>query len=241
MLIIDSGIGGLSVLNNIKKNFPNINYIYMLDNEGFPYGKKKKKFLIERSIKIINIIKEIYPIKMVIIACNTISTISLPILRKTFNIPIIGILPIFKPAIEITKNKTIGLIATRATVNSSYIKKNIYKYSFQKTIKVIATNELAIIAEKKFRKIFISNVKLREIFQSWTVLSRQPDTIILGCTHFSFLKKEIQKIFYKPINFIDSGETIVNKIKKYSYQKKKKKIFFYALNTKKKYNNYYFF
>jgi glutamate racemase len=223
VLIIDSGIGGLSILDNIKKKFPHINYIYMLDNEAFPYGKKKEKFLIERSIKIINAIKKIYPIKMVIIACNTASTISLPTLKKTFSIPIIGVLPVFKPAIKITKNKIIGLIATRSTINSLYIKKTIYKYSLENTIKIIATNELAVIAEKKVRKLSISNIKLKKIFQSWIILSIKPDTIILGCTHFSFLKKEIQQIFHKPINFIDPGDTIVNKIEKYFYQKKIKK------------------
>lgn len=241
MLIIDSGIGGLSILNNIKKNFPNINYIYMLDNEAFPYGEKKEKFIVERSIKIINTIKKIYPIKKVIIACNTASTISLPILRKNFNIPIIGVLPILKPAIEIKKNKIVGLIATQATVNSSYIKKIIYKYSLKNTIKIIATNELAIIAEKKVRKLSVSNTKLKKIFQSWIALSIQPDTIILGCTHFSFLKQEIQEMFYKPINFIDSGDAIIKGIKKYFYQENIKKNVFLCSKYNKKIKQLLFF
>jgi glutamate racemase len=235
VLIIDSGIGGLSILNDIKKNFPNIHYIYMLDNEAFPYGKKNERFLIERSISIIYKVQKLYPINIVIIACNTISTVSLPILKKIFNIPIIGTLPMLKPAIEKTKNKIIGLIGTNVTINSLYIKKIIHQYSLKSSIKIIATNKLAEIAEKKIRNLPISNIALEKIFKSWIILPLKPDTIILGCTHFSFLKKEIQKIFYKKhIYFITSEETIINKIKKYYSQEKiKENIFLYSKKNKK--------
>lgn len=241
MLIIDSGIGGLSILNSIRNNFPNIHYIYMMDNEAFPYGEKKEKFILERIIKIINTIKKFYPIGIVIIACNTASTVSLHILKKKFNIPIIGVLPILQPAIKTTKNNIIGLIATKATINSFYIKKIINKHSFQSNIKIIDTNELAKIAEKKFRKLSIDNKKLKKIFQSWTILSPKPDTIILGCTHFSFLKKEIQKIFCNPIKFIDAGENIFNNIKKYYYQEKIKKNIFLCSKYNQKVKELLFF
>ncbi|QCI19067.1 glutamate racemase [Buchnera aphidicola] len=233
MLIFDSGIGGISILENIKKNIPNINYIYLLDNEAFPYGEKRESFIIERSIKIINTIKKLYPITMVIVACNTASTISLDILKKYFDIPIIGVLPLLDETMRITKNSKIGFIATKATVNSSYVQKRISKNIHNKNIKIIATNKLAKIAEKKIRKQFISYIKLRKIFNRWLLLSVQPDTIYLGCTHFSFLKKEIQNIFHKPIIFLDSHKIVVKKIKKYFLNKKnnqniKKNIFLYS-------------
>ncbi|CAL4325911.1 glutamate racemase [Buchnera aphidicola] len=234
MLIIDSGIGGLSVLNNIKKELPNIHYIYMLDNEAFPYGKKRDNFIIKRMIKIINIIKKNYPIKIVILGCNTASTISLSILRKFFNIPIIGVLPTLNTAIKTTKNKIIGLIATEGTINSTYIKKMIYQSSFRYNIKIIATNELAKIAEKKIRKLSISNAKLKKIFNPWILLPIPPDTIILGCTHFSFLKIEIKKNFYNQINFIDPGEIITNELKKtFCSEKIKKNILLCSKYNKK--------
>lgn len=237
MLIFDSGIGGISILENIKKNLPNINYIYLLDNEGFPYGEKKESFIIERSIKIINTIKTIYPIKLVVVACNTASTISLSILKKTFNIPIIGVLPSLDKAIKITKNNKIGFIATKATIQSLYIKKIIYKHIHRKNIQIIATNKLAKIAEKKIRKLSISNLELKKIFNSWITLSVQPDTIYLGCTHFLFLKNEIQNIFYKPINFLDTHESVTEIVKQYFIKNKtkqniKENIFLYSQYNK---------
>lgn len=219
MLIFDSGIGGLSILNSIKKILPKINYIYVLDNQAFPYGKKKEFFIIERSVKIINTIKKNYPITIVLIACNTASTIGLSILKKTFNFPVIGIFPEIKTAEKITKNKIIGLIATKATINSFYIKNKIYKISSENTIKIIATNRLAEIAENKIKKILTSNIELKKIFQPWTTLLVPPDTIILGCTHFLLLKKEIKKILYQATYFIDSRKTIKYIIKKH-FEKK---------------------
>ncbi len=216
MLIFDSGIGGLSILNNIKKILPNINYIYILDNQAFPYGNKTEFFIIERTIKIINIVKKNYPITIAVIACNTASTISLSILKKTFHFPIIGVFPEIKSAEKITRNKVIGLIATKATINSHYIKTIIHKKNSDSILEIIPTNKLALIAEKKIRGYSVKMVELKNIFQSWNNLLVQPDTIILGCTHFSLLKEEIKKILRnRPIFFVDSRKIITSQIKKY--------------------------
>ncbi|AWH90268.1 glutamate racemase [Buchnera aphidicola (Melanaphis sacchari)] len=238
MLIFDSGIGGLSILNIIKKEIPEINYIYVFDNEAFPYGKKKKQFLIKRSIKIIKKIKEKYPIKIVIIGCNTVSTTSLEILKNIFHIPIIGILPSLKHASNITKNKHIGLIATHATINSAYVKKIISKYSYLNNIKIIATNKLARISENKIRNLSISNTEIKNIFKPWSDCLTFPDTIILGCTHFSFIEKEIKKIFKKKSTIlINPQDLIISKVKKkicryLDNQNIKENIFLYSKNDK---------
>jgi len=238
VLIFDSGAGGLSVLKIIKKFFPNIHYIYILDNEAFPYGNKKEVFLIERSIKIINKIKKKYPINIVVIACNTLSTLALSDLRKTFNFPIMGIFPAIKDAEKITKNKIIGLIATKATINSSYIRNIIYKKSGGNIIKTIGTNKLALMAEKKIRGIKVSKIELKNIFKPWVNLQVQPDTIILGCTHFLLLKKEIKKTLNKQsVFFVDSTKHTIFQIKNYFQkinfdQKIKSNIFFYSQKDK---------
>ncbi|QIQ42113.1 MAG: glutamate racemase [Buchnera aphidicola (Microlophium carnosum)] len=235
MLIFDSGVGGLSVLKTIKKLLPKIHYIYILDNESFPYGNKTELFIIQRSISIINTIKKIYPITIVVIACNTVSTVALSILKNKFNFPIIGIFPAIKYAEKITKNKIIGLVATKATINSYYTKQTIQKNFSSNDIKIIGTNKLASIAEKKIRGIPVSQKQLKNIFKSWINLPIHPDTIILGCTHFSLLEKDIKKILYKTssIYFIDSINTIIHQIKIYFNQSKikqniKKNIFLYS-------------
>lgn len=235
VLIFDSGVGGLSILEDIK-TLPNIKYIYILDNEAFPYGNKTKCFIIQRSIKIIKTIKKNYPISITIIACNTASTVALSILRKTFNFPIIGIFPDIKHAEKISQNKIIGLIATQATINSSYIKKRTNKKNPNKNIQIISTNKLAVIAEKKIRGLIISKIELKKIFQKWIDLTIQPDTIILGCTHFLLLKKEIKEILYKSIYFVDSKDKIIQNVKKHFNrfnidQKIKDNIFLYSKNN----------
>ncbi|QCI17927.1 glutamate racemase [Buchnera aphidicola (Acyrthosiphon lactucae)] len=235
MLIFDSGVGGLSVLKTIKRILPKIHYIYILDNEAFPYGNKTEIFIIKRSIKIINTIKKIYPISIVVIACNTVSTVALSVLRNIFNFPIIGIFPSIKSAKKITKNKIIGLIATKATINSFYTKKIICKNSSSNTLKIIGTNKLALIAEKKIRGYSVSRIQLKNIFKPWIKLPIYPDTIILGCTHFSLLEEEIKNILCirSPINFIDSIEIVASQIENYFNQLKmeqkiKKNIFLYS-------------
>jgi len=211
----------------------------MLDNEAFPYGNKTEFFIVERSIKIINTIKKIYPITIVVIACNTASTTALSILRNKFHIPIIGIFPPIQHAEQVTKNKIIGLIATKTTINSFYTKNAIYNKSSSNTIKIIGTNKLASIAEKKIRGIPVSSINLKKIFKKWITLPICPDTIILGCTHFLSLEKEIKKILYtkkSSIYFIDSRKLVASQIKNYFNksiikQEIKKNIFLYSKNS----------
>ncbi|WP_425619642.1 glutamate racemase [Buchnera aphidicola] len=237
MLIFDSGIGGLSILKTIKMIFPNIHYIYILDNEVFPYGNKTEHFIIHRIITIIKKIKKIYPINIVLIACNTVSTVALSFLKKTFNFPIIGIFPDINAAEKITKNHIIGLIATKKTIQSSYTQKLVYEKSFNNAIKIISTNQLALIAEKKIRKIAFSKLDLKKILTPWINLSIKPDTIILGCTHFTFLKKEIKESLHlsSSINFIDSRQKMLFALQNYlhklkNHQNIQQNIFLYSKN-----------
>jgi len=237
VLIFDSGIGGLSILKYIKDKIKNVHYIYMLDNEAFPYGNKTELFIIERSIKIINIVKKNYPINVVVIACNTASTTALYYLRKQFKLPIIGIFPEIQKAEKVTKNNIIGLVATSTTIYSSYIQKQLNQKCIHTNIKTIATNHLALIAEKKIRGFNIPRIDLEYIFKDWMNLSIKPDTIILGCTHFLSLKKEIQRIFNQSIFFIDSKEQILSEGKDWLYQlqlnqKNQKNIFLYSKKNK---------
>ncbi|WP_422667437.1 glutamate racemase [Buchnera aphidicola] len=250
ILLLDSGIGGFSILDNIKKYLPKIRYIYMLDNQAFPYGNKTELFLIQRSIKIVKKINQKYTIHLILIACNTLSTVALSTLKKTINIPIIGIFPNIPLAATITNNYIIGLIATSATINNINTKKIISKYSQICNIHIISTNKLANISEQKIRGEYISITQIKKIFQPWMILPVKPDTIVLGCTHFSFLKKEIKIIFNKNTIFIDSNNCFIHqinhifKLKNYNniiknniflYSKKNeklKKLFFYL----KKYN-----
>ncbi|QJC33407.1 glutamate racemase [Enterobacteriaceae endosymbiont of Donacia clavipes] len=232
IFIFDSGLGGISIFNYIKNFFLNINFIYLLDNKYFPYGNKSKKFIFKRLFKILKKISNNYNISLAIIACNTASVSSLPKIRKYFNFPIIGATPVINLAIKKTKNNIIGFLATETTLKNSKIKKKIDSLNNKFIIKTISSQELVYLAEKKLlgHKIILDEIK--KIFISW-YNHIYPDTIILGCTHFSLILNELKLILPKNIIFLDSKKKIFLKLKKLiNYNKlilyTKKNFFFYT-------------
>ncbi|QJC30529.1 glutamate racemase [Enterobacteriaceae endosymbiont of Neohaemonia nigricornis] len=216
IFIFDSGVGGLSILNYIKNKISNVNFIYLLDNAYFPYGNKSKDFIKKRLLKILYNIINNYNITLAIIGCNTASVSSLPYLNQYFSFPIIGVTPVLKTAIKVTKNNIIGLLATETTINSCYIKKQIRKlnYNNKYTIQTFSSPELVLLAEQKALGQSISQDILLNIFNNYNKFILYPDTIILGCTHFILLKNELTNIFPNTTNFLDSNKTILHILKK---------------------------
>lgn len=211
VLVFDSGIGGLSVYDEIHKKMPYLHYIYAFDNEMFPYGDKSSAFLINRVISVIDTIVKSYSISLVVIACNTASTICLPELRSRFSFPIVGVVPAIKPASQITQNNCIGLLATKATIKRAYTTNLIQKFAKNCTVNLLGLSELALIAENKLQGITVDMQQLERLLHPWLSLETIPDTIVLGCTHYPFIKDELQIIFPKAI-FIDSGNAIASRV-----------------------------
>ena len=211
VLVFDSGIGGLSIYNEIYSKMPNLHYIYAFDNEGFPYGDKSSEYLIARVNRIIATILQSYSIDLAVIACNTASTICLPSLRTNFPFPIVGVVPAIKPASKITKNKCIGLLATKATIQRAYTSNLIQEFAPDCDVKLLGLSELAHIAENKLQGIAVDMQQLETLLQPWLKLSVIPDTIVLGCTHYPFIKDEL-RILFPNTTFIDSGYAIASRV-----------------------------
>ncbi|XBC39205.1 MAG: glutamate racemase [Buchnera aphidicola (Nurudea shiraii)] len=231
VLIFDSGLGGLSIYKKMQHRFPNINYIYVFDNECFPYGNKEISFIFERCSKIIELVSKKIHISTMILACNTISVTSLMSLKKTFNFPIIGITPDIKKSIKITRTKTIGLLATKVTIHHDSIQKKIASLLPEIIIKTLYNNNLVKLAEKKIKYNFVNKKEISNIMKPWYSKTNNVDTIILGCTHFNFLKYEIQQLFSKKICILNSNIKISKKffnILKNNYIKKNKNIVFFS-------------
>ncbi|WP_168920564.1 glutamate racemase [Enterobacteriaceae endosymbiont of Macroplea appendiculata] len=216
IFIFDSGIGGLSIYNFIKNKFQNINFIYLLDNAYFPYGNKSKSFIQKRLLKILFNVSYKYNITLAIIGCNTASVSSLPYIRRYFNFPIIGISPMFDKAIKTTKNNVIGIIATNTTINNVHIQKkiNLINTNRQYLILSLASQRLVYFAEQKITGKNNSIKILYDIFNTWYHLPVFPDSIILGCTHFLFIKDELKKIFPIHTIFIDSNHEVLLQLQK---------------------------
>lgn len=211
VLVFDSGIGGLSIYNEIYNKIPYLRYIYAFDNEMFPYGDKSSEFLIKRVSHIIDTIIESYSIDLAVIACNTASTICLPSLRSKFSFPIVGVVPAIKPASIITKNKCIGLLATKATIQRAYTSNLIKEFAPDCNVKLLGLSELAYIAENKLQGIDVDMQQLEMLMQPWLNLPVIPDTIVLGCTHYPFIKDEL-KLLFPNTTFIDSGNAIAFRV-----------------------------
>lgn len=221
VLILDSGVGGLSVYQEIQKCLPHLHYIYFFDNEGFPYGEKSEIFMLERVKKIITAVQKRHFLKCVIIACNTASTIALPIVRQHFSFPVIGAVPAIKPAAQITRNGVVGLLATPATVKRPYTLNLIKRFAKNAKVELLGSSELVYLAEKKVRGTQAPINIFKKILQPWLSLEKIPDTIVLGCTHFPFIIHELQQIFSNDTRMIDSGSAIARRVSSlFALQKK---------------------
>ncbi|MCV2531039.1 MAG: glutamate racemase [Candidatus Lightella neohaematopini] len=212
-MIFDSGLGGLLFYNQIKRIIPYSNYFYIFDNIGFPYGNKNKSYIINRIIKITNSVCALNKIDLIIIACNTASILALSKLRKLLNYPIIGVLPAIKMATKLTYNNCICLLATNNTIHSTYISKIKRKLSYKYKIILTPSMQLVYLAERILQGSCLSMTPLYKIFSLWK-RNNIPDTIILGCTHFSLFTLNLLHVLDRKI-IVDSSIVTINFILKF--------------------------
>ena len=209
VLIFDSGVGGLSVYQEIYAQLPHLQYIYAFDDAAFPYGELPEAELIERASHIITLLVARHLVDLVVVACNTASTIVLPTLREQLSIPVVGVVPAIKPAALSSQRKVIGLLATPATVQRAYIDTLIGQFASDCEVMRIGSTRLVEMAEEKLRGQVISIDEVREILRPW---QQRVDSIVLGCTHFPLIKDEIREAFQDPVQIIDSGRAIAARV-----------------------------
>lgn len=212
ILLYDSGIGGLTIYDEVRKAVPNAHYLYCFDNALFPYSEKSEGELIKQAVNIVQKIAEKQPLDLVVVACNTASTVVLPALRAKFPFPIVGTVPAIKPAAAISKTKTIGLLATVGTIKRPYVADLIQKYAADCVVEKIGQTKIVELAEEKLLHGQVDLQALAECVEAWRD-HPSLDTVILGCTHFPFLKEELQQILPKVVFFVDSGEAIGKRVK----------------------------
>lgn len=230
--VFDSGIGGLTVARALFELLPNEDIIYLGDSARLPYGTKSKETVILYSIECLKFLLS-KKVKMVVVACNTASSVAVPFLQKVTKIPVIGVLiPGSEAAVKETKNNKIGVIGTRGTINSGSYGKCIHKIN--KNIKVYSESCSLFVqlAEDGWTDNKIAELTAKEYLSG--LKNQGIDTMILGCTHYPILKKTIGKVLGKKIKLIDSGEETAKEVK-YILAKRN------LLNTKKKKGEHKFF
>ncbi|MGC6406052.1 glutamate racemase [Bisgaard Taxon 45] len=212
ILFFDSGMGGFSVYKETKQLLPHCHYLYCFDNAFFPYSEKSETDIIQRVLKICQKIDRTFPLNLIVIACNTASTVVLPALRAHFSIPIVGTVPAIKPAAEYSETKHIGLLATKGTVKRAYVSNLIEQYAKDCSVEKLGSTKLVEIAEQKLHGKSVDLVALKRELAIWESIV-DLDTVVLGCTHFPLIKEEIKWCLPQVRFFVDSGKAIALRVK----------------------------
>ncbi len=221
ILVFDSGVGGLSITQAIVERHPHCSITYASDNAAFPYGTKPEEQLIERVDRVLHTLQETTHADIIVVACNTASTVALPKIRERFSIPIIGVVPAIKPAAQLSHSKIIGLLATPGTIARQYTKALIDEFAHDCTVISVGSSELVKLAERKLRGQEVTPNELEPIVNTFKQnvetnaandQSQIIDTIVLACTHFPLLEKELRNILPDIHYWVDSSDAIARRV-----------------------------
>ncbi len=214
VLFFDSGMGGLTVLTATRKLCPELELAYLFDNACFPYGDKSEDFLIRRVGKLLTLAYAALRPDLIVIACNTASTVALPTVRQQLNLPIVGVVPAIKPAAALSKRKIIGLLATPGTVKRQYTEELIENFAGDEKVLRIGTTKLVEIAEDKLQGKAPQLNEIALVLKPWLNLPpvERPDVVVLGCTHYPWLREEIATVLGPEVTLIDSGAAVARRV-----------------------------
>ena len=213
LLIFDSGVGGLSVLGAIRAELPTAPLIYAADSAGFPYGTKSAAEVEARVPALLGRLAERFDPQLIVIACNTASTIALDAVRSALDLPIVGTVPAIKPAAALSKTRVIGVLGTDATVVQPYVDRLAEEFASDCRVVRHGSAELVELAEAKLRGEPADPAAYRRILGE--LLARpggdRIDTIVLACTHFSLVVEELKAAAPRPLAFVDGKEGIARR------------------------------
>ena len=214
ILLFDSGMGGLTVARAVRTQLPNAQLIYAADNAGFPYGAWKEEALVKRIVNVLGALIDMTEPHLVVIACNTASTIALAQLRDAYKLPFVGTVPAIKPAAAQTKSGIIGVLATPGTVSREYTHALIHTYAFHCKVFLHGAKRLAEIAEEKLKGRPADLDELRqEIMPAFRQREgKKTDVVVLGCTHYPLLIEDIVKVAPWAVNYIDPAPAIARRV-----------------------------
>lgn len=214
IVVFDSGVGGLSIYHEVVKRCPNHEYIFVSDNQAFPYGTKTELELTERVLQVVNVVDREYSPDIFIVACNSASTIALPTLRANFDFPFVGVVPAIKPAAKLSQSNVIGLLATPGTIVRPYTQALIDEFACNTQVIKIGSSRLVELAEQKLDGKEVDIALLESELMPF-LEATELDVVVLACTHFPLLNNELALLFNKKnkaVKLVDSGKAIANRV-----------------------------
>ncbi len=208
--IIDSGVGGLSIYQAIRERYPNTSIIYLADSKNIPYGTKSPEFITTRALELVAFLSQ-QGVTLIVIACNTITVTCLDALRQAFpHITFIGTVPSIKTASEKTRSKHIGILSTIRTAESEYVDNLVKEYATDCVVTSLGTDALVPLVEKGEIEGESVTELLTHVLSPF--ITAGCDTIVLGCTHFPFLKAEMQRVLGADVLLLDSADAIARQV-----------------------------
>jgi glutamate racemase len=213
LLFFDSGVGGLTVLAPTRALLPTAPIVYAADSAGFPYGKRSEADLASRVPALLGRLVERFHPRLVVIACNTASTIALDHARAALDLPIVGTVPAIKPAAEMSKSRVIGVLGTQATVRQPYVDDLAARFAADCSIIRHGSPQLVELAEAKLggEAVTIEAVKAAAQPMFDAPDGGRIDTVVLACTHFPLLGDELRAAFPN-VAYVDGGPGIARRI-----------------------------
>jgi glutamate racemase len=214
ILILDSGLGGLTVYREVMKLRPDARYVYVADDIAFPYGRLSGDELSARLLTVMGDMIRAHQPALVVIACNTASTIGLSRLRERFSVPFVGTVPAIKPACSASQTKLVSVLGTEATVAQEYTKKLISDFGQGCDVTLVGSRRLAVLAEEFLRGQVIDDDDIAEellpCFKEFD--GARTDTVVLACTHYPLLLPQFEKLSPWPVTFVDPAPAIARRV-----------------------------
>lgn len=214
ILFFDSGVGGLSVVAPTRALLPHAPIVYAADSAGFPYGTRSEAEIAARVPALLGRLVERYRPRLVVIACNTASTIALPAVRAALDVPVVGTVPAIKPAAAISRTRVIGVLGTEATVRQAYVDDLAARFAGDCTVLRHGSAELVRLAEARLAGRAGDPERYRAVLSG---LFDQPggaaiDVIVNACTHFPLVEAELAAAAPPGMRFVDGGPGIARRI-----------------------------
>ncbi len=209
--LFDSGVGGLSVLRHVRELLPAESLIYLADNAHTPYGDKGEAFVSERVLAIGHFLQE-QGAKALVVACNTATAAAVERLREALSIPIIGMEPGIKPAVEQSRSGRIGILATAGTVSSQRFGTLLERYGREKELHIQACPGLV----ERVEELALEDAETEALLERYLAPLREQgiDTLALGCTHYPFLIPLIRRLLGDTVTLIDTGPPVARQLQR---------------------------
>jgi len=214
ILVFDSGLGGLTVHREIVKLRPDARFVYAADDEAFPYGRLSEAELLTRVVAVMAMLIETHRPDLIVIACNTASTLVLAELRTRFDVPFVGTVPAIKPACAASQTRLVSVLGTEATVAREYTKALIRDFGQGCTVTLIGSKRLAVLAEALLNGEDIDDEDIAEEIMPCFLEKdgARTDTIVLACTHYPLLLERFNRLAPWPVTWLDPAPAIAKRV-----------------------------